>query len=250
MISTSKENKSDNFVEGQFNSAYPDGIENHYWIVSRNYMILDEVIKNKKQITLDVGCGRGIVVNFLRKKAVECYGVELSNLKISDELKPYIETGKSAEAISILNINKVNTILLLDVLEHIKNPKAFLVELITNFPSVDKIIVSLPARSELWSNYDEYYGHYRRYSIDSIDSDFLLHNWEVSSKKYAFKLLYLPALILAKFRINRGTTIQTPPKNLRSLHFLVAMLIRLVDVIIPNWVYGTSIFFVIERKYI
>lgn len=241
-------NKHEKFNNNQITLAYPEGIENHYWNLYRNKIILSELKKEKDNLIIDIGCGRGIVVKFLLKNRIECYGVERSKLKISSNLKPYIETGIEAHNFSILDKDSFNTALLLDVLEHMENPQRFLIKITSEFKFLERIIISIPARPELWSNYDEHYGHYLRYSMERVAVDFSIAGWEFSSKKYSYKLLYLPALILAKLRIKRNIKIYAPTKKIQSLHFLIAKLIEFIDLVLPNNFLGTSIILVLKRK--
>src|SRR5262249_22527731 len=54
------------------------------------------------------------------------------------------------------------------ILEHIADDVKFLREMADSFPSARGLILTVPARSELWSNYDDYWGHHRRYNRASL----------------------------------------------------------------------------------
>ena len=64
----------------------------------------------------------------------------------------------------------VTTLLVLDVIEHLEDPIAFLREVLSSFPDVSSLIVTVPAREELWSAFDDFYGHHRRYTLRDIDT--------------------------------------------------------------------------------
>ena len=58
---------STEFNETEFNLAYPDGVENNYWTISRNKILYHVLKKNKLDSgkIIEIGCGRGGVVKFL-----------------------------------------------------------------------------------------------------------------------------------------------------------------------------------------
>ena len=63
---------------------------------------------------------------------------------------------------------KYDTILYLDVLEHIKQPKKELKNVFRSLKKGGKLILTLPAYQHLFSQFDKDVGHYRRYSIKTF----------------------------------------------------------------------------------
>ncbi len=63
---------------------------------------------------------------------------------------------------------KFDLILLADVLEHLENDKFILGDLFNKLKPNGKIIIFVPARQFLFSEFDKQIGHYRRYSFKSI----------------------------------------------------------------------------------
>ena len=58
------------FENDDFDLAYPPGIEYHYWNLARNHIIehqLNAITSSGIRI-LEIGCGKGIVVDYLRRK--------------------------------------------------------------------------------------------------------------------------------------------------------------------------------------
>jgi len=72
-------------------------------------------------------------------------------------------------------INKYDGIILLDVLEHITNPVDFLS--VSNLSGKDNsfIIINVPAYQWLYSNYDLYVGHIKRYNKKDMEK--LMHEF-------------------------------------------------------------------------
>ena len=113
----------------------------------------------------------------------------------SDEiLINYLKTKKSNfinsyfDSIDQLD-NKYDLIILLDVIEHIKQPKSFLNILKKSLSNSGLIIIGVPAYQFLWSEHDVKLKHYKRYSwkiLESETSEFII------DKKYGFNFLLMP----------------------------------------------------------
>ena len=75
------------FNKEQFDSIYPQGIENHYWNNARN-KLLKNILKKSGAVKniLEVGCGKGIVTEYLLHNGFGINGVELAEVPINDYL--------------------------------------------------------------------------------------------------------------------------------------------------------------------
>lgn len=191
---------------------------------------------------LEIGCGRGIVVNYLRHKGLDCHGVELSRIEIHDEsLDGYVHAGMDVFTLPKEFRESIETIMLLDVIEHLPDPLNFLIRIRQHFPNVQAWILTAPARQELWSNYDEFYGHYARYDIKAIHD--LLERFGVRSLdvRYFFHCLYLPAKIMIAFKGIRDIRIKAPSPWLGWIQSALTGLCVLDYLCVPSSVPGTSI---------
>ena len=106
------------FSDDQFDQAYPDGIENHWWILARNRIITSVIKKftGADAVVLDVGCGRGVVVKYLRDEGIDCTGVELARANPVLSVRDHVRVGIDAWDLSLAERMRYNTILLLDVI--------------------------------------------------------------------------------------------------------------------------------------
>ncbi len=89
----------------------------------------------------------------------------------------------------------VDALLLLDVLEHIEDDVGFLRAIGDGFPNSRALIVTVPARAELWSNYDTHYGHFRRYDRPTLATTLEAGGFTLRHQRYFFQELYLPMLL-------------------------------------------------------
>ena len=236
------------FTDEQFAQPYPDGAQHQYWYVARNKIIarrLGALLPPRGQggqdVVLEIGCGRGIVVDYLRKRGWNVLGCELGRPSpILPEVAPHLTFGTEAFQLPVQLRDAVKCLLLLDLLEHLAEPGAFLDSCRAKFPSCEFVFATLPARMELWSNYDEYYGHFRRYSAGSARALFAAQALQVLDCGYFFHLLYIPALVLRCLRLKRSLVIRAPRRP--GWHAALGACFDMEERLLPSCVPGTSLY--------
>lgn len=220
-------NGTTEFRVDQYDLAYPEGIENHWWHLARNAIVLHEARKFIKpdSVVLDVGCGRGIAVKCFRRRGINCRGVELAETQALKGMEVYIRYGINASQLSLGQREQVDVILLLDVLEHIPDPALYLYHLVSAFPHLKYLILTVPSRQELWSNYDEFYGHFHRYDMKMVQNMARAVDGEVVRQSYFFRPLYIPMRLLNYLKIQRHTKLQNgmAPWMNHALSYLMLM---------------------------
>lgn len=157
----------------------------------------------------------------------------------SADLEPYLQTGADCFDIPEDVRASVDCLLLLDVLEHLPDPVVFLSRLRVAFPNARALIITVPARQELWSNYDEYNGHFKRYTLASLGAELKASGFCVIRAGYVFKALYPVMFVLTKLFGNRTTTISAPRG--RILHRLLAEAFVVESRLTPRALWGTSV---------
>ncbi len=229
------------FNTTQYDAAYPEGIEYHYWNIARN-SIIQSVLKKNNLIgkkMLEIGCGRGYVVESLRAHGCDCVGVDRA---VVVSKKEYLFFGIDFEELNTPLKESVEVILICDVLEHIPYSEEFLLRIRRTFPNMKYMLVTVPARQELWSNYDEYYGHMIRYSRPTLSNVLERAGYQVSYMSYFFHLLYFPAYVLTLLKRDRGIVVHSPKGLLlKAIHRLLAHLFVLEQQFFPRAVGGTSL---------
>lgn len=233
------------FNQAQFDAIYPRGIEKHYWNSARNRIIHHWLIKHGKKSAkmLEVGCGKGIVVEYLRNHGVNCFGVETAPIVPLAPVNSFIKTGIDHASMDEEFRRSIDTVLLFDVIEHVPDEAVFINSIRTAFPNLKMIVATVPARMELWSNYDEYNGHFRRHSIKTLKQLSNKLSVSFSNFSYLFHELYLPALILILLLRKRDTQISAPNGWKVFIHKLLSDYFFLDYLLIPRQVLGTSILF-------
>ena len=236
------------FSDEQFTAAYPDGYADHFWTLARSHMVLDEIraieraAGRKLSRILEIGCGRGFVVEFMRRHGCACYGVELS--KISDprsEAAAYLYSGLDCVDLPEEFRDSVEAILLLDVIEHIEDPADFLSNIRVAYRNAKWVIVNVPARMEIWSNFDEHYGHFRRYDLQTTKDHLRRAGIAPLRLHYSFILPYLVMWSMIRLFGNKRNIVLSEPRP-KFVHRAAAWYFRMESTILERTgIYGSSI---------
>ena len=222
----------------QYDESYPPGIERHFWNNARNRIIANTLSRSGMAggFLLEIGCGTGIVLEHLQRRGMHCIGCDLAKAPVPGHLREIISTGTHFRALPAETRQAVEGVLLCDVIEHIPDPGAFLLEIRAALPNLRRVLVTVPARQELWSAWDERYGHYRRYDPDSLDADLRRGGFSPVSIRYFFHSLYA-VMYLSRHR--RSGTVAAPRWPLA--HRLMAAAFRTEYALVPPSVPGTSL---------
>jgi len=231
------------FTAAQYAAAYPDGIEHHWWILARS-RIVAALLHRHGAIgapVLEIGCGRGAAVQSLRTLGVDCHGVELAAVDPLPGVSGLVQSGSDALTLPAEFRAAQQTLLLLDVLEHMTQPELFLRELRAAYPAMRRLVLTLPARAELWSNYDSWYGHLRRYDLAALAALAEAAGLTPIEAGYAFHAPYLPAWILARLGLERPVQLRAPGRALRGVHAALARAFEYEWRVLPRGLPGSSV---------
>ena len=236
------------FSDQQYDLYYPPGIECHWWTLARNRLlaaILRREISSARSL-LEVGCGRGLVVKDLRERGFNVRGVELAGVAPLTEVEQLVDAATDVFDLPEASRRCVTGILLLDVVEHLPEVNTFLERLDASFPNLALVVLTVPAREELWSNYDLTVGHFRRYTLERLENIALDLGWSVRQTGYFFRLSYLPMRLMSLFGMKRNTRFDPPGKLMQPLHRLVSLLCRVEQVLLPQRIRGSSAYAVYQ----
>lgn len=230
------------FDATQYELNYPDGVERHYWHRARN-AVLERVLRQEGLATsalLEIGCGRGFVTGALRDAGFSCLGVELAPAAATRHAAPFVRTGVSFDDLPESERLEVRGALLLDVLEHVEEPVDFLRRIRRALPFLQRLVLTVPARTELWSRWDEFYGHRCRYHRESLRAELEAAGYVVRSSRYFFHALYPMAWAINAVGATRSTQVFAPhPRSL--LHRVVGRCFAAEARLLPAALPGTSL---------
>jgi len=231
------------FSSGLFDLAYPSGVEFHYWTVARNRVILNALRQRRWSHSewVEIGCGRGIVVDFLRSKGLSDRGAELASVTPISSVSAYVNTGQDICESPVDQRSRYNGVLLLDVIEHLPDPVGFLSNLRECLPNVRRWLFTVPADPELWSNYDEFYGHHRRYTTESFEGHLREAGLRPLETRHFFHFLYPFARLQMATQRHRNIRIMAPSPWQRPAHAVVGAALSWESRFIPGSWPGTSL---------
>ncbi|WP_108522920.1 methyltransferase domain-containing protein [Bradyrhizobium algeriense] len=229
------------FSDDEFDELFPPGYERHYWHRARSAIVKSYVhaFCGLSDTLLEIGAARGHYVSVLRKAGFDAYGCDLGDPWVHEEARPFVFTKTDFADVDKELRDRVTTVLLLDVLEHIEQPVTFIESIFRALPALRSLIIALPARQELWSNFDEHYRHFLRYDVTELRKLALRSRLSIKSYSYFFHALYVPTLLLKTLGMKRGTAFDA--RKAPRLHELLGITFWLESKLLPRNVYGTSL---------
>ena len=146
----------------------------HFWIEWRFNIIRKyaSIIASNTSKILEIGCGNGVVLkqfNEQLNKSVDGCDLNLYALNMIKDVpgKKYVYNIYDLDK---QLVNQYDTVILLDVVEHIGNDVEFLKTASKHLKPGGHVLINVPALQSLFSRYDTQAGHQRRYNKKSLRS--------------------------------------------------------------------------------
>lgn len=204
--------------ESEKNSSYPKEVyallaeseEKHFWFRGRN-KVIREVIRStfrnyQGKSFFEVGCGTGYVLAELARMGFRVTGLDMhkEGLAYAGQRVPsaYVVTGTLDQFRPKKLFDAVG---MFDVLEHIPNDTQALRECSRLIGKNGMLYITVPARPELWSVYDDISGHKRRYTKSLLIEVLTSAGFRVRHVSYFGFFQYIPHLIMKRFILS-GTS--------------------------------------------
>lgn len=172
------------------------GLTRHPWEQAR-YLFVEKLIKSHTDENLstaiDIGSGDTWVAQQLLEnnlaEHLTCVDSNFSNADIMNYQKPNLVAMREVPP------GDYGLVLLLDVLEHLPNPQAQLMDWVSYVKSSKTIfVITVPALPILYSNHDQMLGHYRRYSRRNFLKE-LNNSLEIIESGSFFFSLIIPRIL-------------------------------------------------------
>lgn len=154
---------------------------------------------------LEVGCTTGLMIDVLQKEfpgaLIAGTDVEYDSLLAIAEKYPSVPLFHMDLAEACVPDNKFNCVVSLNVLEHIRDDKAALKNIVKLLEKDGMLVLELPAGASLYDVFDKRLKHFRRYDMGSL-LDLLKHSGLQVLEKSHLGFLPYP-LFWAKKKLNR-----------------------------------------------
>jgi len=231
-------------MEKKYELLYKEVENIHPWFLARRKLFESIIKKNKDLSILDFGCGSGNFLNYLSNLGYKnLTGVEISEILPKEDLE-------------IKNINiykelpknkKYDVILIMDVLEHIKDDVHIIKELKSHLSHRGLFIISVPTYQFLWSKHDDINHHYRRYNRKSLEKCMSYSNLTMSWSTYWNTILF-PLIAFKRIIIrNSAKELEVPNFILRKLIYIV-LLIEVYLIKIIRLPFGLSLVAIFKNE--
>ena len=172
-------------------------------IFSRSNLIknISKNIKNKT--ILEIGCSSGYLIRDLKVKfkKINYVGADvlkLSLLKLSEKWKevPFLKFDITKNPLK--NI-KFDNIIMLNVLEHIKDDFLAIKNTFKLLNKNGTVYIEVPAHQFLYDNYDKQLLHFRRYSIVDLEKKLIKAGYNIIKKQHLGFFCFIPFAITKIF---------------------------------------------------
>jgi SAM-dependent methyltransferase len=154
-----------------------DNVRRHPWWLARARLVirlLNRVGVRPGASILDAGCGWGVTLESLEQQGYRVSGLDASRgmLDRLDSPKRRLVLADLARPLPIRE--QFDGVLALDVIEHLDDDRAAVATLANLLLPGGVMLVSVPARPEMYGEFDAVQGHRRRYTMPRLAAAF--HN--------------------------------------------------------------------------
>lgn len=230
------------FSRNQSSVSYPEDASSwcfevekfSFWFMHRSSCI-GEAVKRFPPggVIFDVGGGNGLMTKVLRNMGFESVLVEPSvrgvRNAISRGVSPIIcSTLEDAGFLS----HTLPAVGLFDVLEHIADERSFLAMIRRLLMKDGRIYITVPSYKLLWSDEDNYAGHYRRYTLLSLRKALVSAGFQIEYMTCIFALLPFPVFVMRalpyRLGLRRGVSVDREYREHRPLRGFTGVVINFI----------------------
>ncbi len=221
-----------------------DGWELNFFDQAKNFRDYQwNIIKNKvRKKILEVGPGNCVFLPNYRKISNKIYLYEPSK-KLRSKLNIKIKKLNNVKLINKYDKLKYDTIIYLDVIEHIKNDKKEILSAFKRLKKNGHLIVNVPAFQLLYTDYDRRIGHFRRYTKSSFKK--ILENLNIKN----FEMTYFDSigffLILFSKYLKMSNKVNF--KNSVKIWNILVPLSKILDIFLGYFI-GKSLMIIIKKN--
>lgn len=206
--------------------------EDHWWFVGKRKILNALLLSDPGEgLLLDLGCGTGGVLrNWMSRRP--CVGTDRSELALQICQRRGFETLVRSDLNHLpFPDGSFDTVLLLDVIEHLDDDVGFLREVARLAAPGGRVVIAVPAFQFLWSQHDETFEHRRRYSARQLEAVVRAAGLVPERQTYTNTLLFPLAAVWRVLSYRLGLGRWAPETDFWELPKPVnALLARLYDV--------------------
>jgi 2-polyprenyl-3-methyl-5-hydroxy-6-metoxy-1,4-benzoquinol methylase len=219
-------------VDPEFGKAYAELYRTHWWFRAREIVLLREIERilrdpgfpaapanGRRPRILDVGCGDALFFDRLIEIGdVEGIESEAALVRGDNPHRARIHFGLLDE--NFRPPEPYDLVLLLDVLEHIKEPAPVLRRALELLAPGGKVIVTVPAFQALWTTHDDLNHHFVRHTKRSFHQLAANTRMTIERERYLFQWTFAPKLaahVVEAVLKPKPSIPRTPPRIINGL---------------------------------
>ena len=206
----------------EYAAAYTDLYRRHWWWRAREAMLVREIERrspaNGWRAILDVGCGDGLFFDQLSRFG-GVWGVESDDSLVSPD-NPHRSRIHIGPFSTFRPRRQFGLILMLDVLEHLADAEAALLQANELLEPDGRLLITVPAFQVLWTRHDDLNRHVVRYTRESLDVVLGRAGLRMLSGRYFFHWLFpvkLGVRFLELLSKPDGAPAKVPPQVVNRL---------------------------------
>jgi SAM-dependent methyltransferase len=204
------------------------------------HKLADLVDRARPVRILDVGCGAGLFFDALARFG-HVEGIESDAVLVhqSGRWRDRILVGELDE--SFQPDKPFDTILMLDVLEHVPSPQQMLGSAKRILAPGGRIVITVPAFECLWTSHDDLNHHFRRYTAPQLRHTIREAGLVTESISYLFQSLVIPKLFVRAIEGVKGGTPHVPRVPKATINNLLRRWFQ-AEFVVSKWLpFGTSL---------
>jgi SAM-dependent methyltransferase len=179
MIDTWSQGEPDSFMAEAILTELAALVRRHPWWWARARLVLSLLARqtiNPPARVLDAGCGWGVTLEALERRAYRATGLDVSRqaLERIDQFDRHLIEADLTRPFTPVSVahSAYDAVLALDVIEHVDDDRAVVTNLGRLVRPGGILIVTVPALPELHSEFDDVQGHRRRYEPERLRAAF------------------------------------------------------------------------------
>lgn len=227
----------------------------HWWYIVRRGLVHDiisRIFPNQHNLAIaDIGAGGGALTKELERYG-SAVGLDTSAESVSFCKSRGVRDVRLGSATETgLPENSYDVVTCLDVLEHLPDDTAGILEIKRILKDTGTGIIFVPAFMFLWGVTDEESHHYRRYRLPELEKKFIDAGFTISRKTY-FNTLLFPLIALQRILV-RTLSIQVKSEVTMRNPLMDALFYRIFSfertlLRFMSFPFGVSLMLIVRKK--
>jgi len=224
----------------------------HFWFIGRNKIIENCVRRVYRslhgKLFLEVGCGTGFVLAALERMGFVVTGLDMHAVALTFAAKRTKARLICADMRDYHAYGRFDIVGAFDVVEHVVNDGAFIAQCAKFLKPHGALMITVPAGMEVWTDFDRFSGHKRRYSKATLQLLLESHGFNVTFIQYFGFFQYLPHLIAKKYVSSDVPGFLHPPVYVINMILQWSMIIESKLMYYLSFPFGTSLIAVAKKR--